>query len=211
MATDRIDRLVEKATQQQPDSGDTGDALATCLELLRRLEKLKDAVQRAVKEFQGRIPASEAGKWSDLTVQLLNSETMLIEKTKSPYIECKMSLEMEDDNASIRGTVKAAQHLPVSNVVVEAPVRIGLKAKCGTASYSFNGKTFTNLDSLAGELLNVILDVSKQHPRAASEQGIDFNAEMKAMKAKWDRSLRARKKRDARADQRRDAKAGRWP
>jgi hypothetical protein len=101
--------------------------------------------------------------------------------------------------------------------VVEVSIRIGLTNKNGKPSYSLNGKTFTNGDTLAYEIIGKIQDALNQDPAVlraiAAKESLDaeMKRQMKAMDAEWNRNLKARQKRDARADKRRDAKAGRWP
>ena len=94
--------------------------------------QLKDAAEFAISEIQRSVVGTEkAGNWNDITVQLLNPETVLIEKAESPYIYC--TLKLVEDNTSIQGIVRAAKHLPEPNAVVEEHVRIGLTTKNGKA------------------------------------------------------------------------------
>lgn len=206
MASDNLDRLVEKITQQ-PKSDDTFAIFANKWKSNQeRFSKLKDAVQRAVEEMQRRTYGSDnAVKLSDLVVRSQTSDTMSIEKAESPYIDCVM--KVGEDNASIQVSVRAAKNLPDSHAVVEAHLRIGLTTKNGKPSYSFNGKTFSNVDSLAEELLTKIIETSNQQPTVVSMAAANHDLEMKrgqkAMAIKWNQNLKARQKRE------RNARAGR--
>jgi hypothetical protein len=215
MANDKLDRLVEKITRQQ-QPGLNGNALEIWKSNLERFAQLKDAIQSAIEGLQKRMAGPDAAAgWGNLAVRFLNSDTMLIEKPESPYIQCTMSLA--EDNTSIQGAVRAAKHLPAPDAVVEAPIRIGLTTRSGKPSYSLNGKTFSSVTSLAGELLDIILDTANQDPAVvravAAKQSLDAEMKrgVKAIDTVWNRNLKARQKRDARADQKRDARAGRWP
>jgi len=148
MATDKLERLVERITQPAELSEDAFAISAKkWLSNMESLEKLKNAVQRAMEEVQRRTRESDkAAEWSDVAVRFLNAETLLIEKAEAPYIHC--TLKLVEDNTRIEGIVKAAKHLPDPNAVVEAPIRIGLGTKSGKPSYSFKGKTFSSVDSL---------------------------------------------------------------
>ena len=219
MANDKLDRLAEKITrQQQPEL--TGNALDIWVQIrnsnLERFAQLRDAIQSAIEGLQKRMAASDAAAgWSDLAVRLLNPDTLLIEKTESPYIHCKMSLL--EDNTRIQGTVKAAKHQPASDAIIEVSIRIGLTTRSGKPSYSFQGKTFTTVTSLACDLLDAILDIADRDPAVvravAAKQSLEAEMErgLKAINAQWNQNLKARKKRDARANRRREVKAGRWP
>ena len=214
MVNDKLDRLVERMTQQQSPSDD--NALTVWARMrksnLERLGTLKDALESAITCIQN---SGKAVHWNDVAVRFLNEDTVLVEKADNPYIHC--ALKLTEDNTCIQGTVRAARRLPDPDAVVEASIRIGLTNKNGKPSYSLNGKTFSSVDSLSPEILGKIQDTVNQDPAVvravAAKQSLD--AEMKrgekAMNAVWNRNLKARQKRDARADKRRDAKAGRWP
>ena len=219
MANSKLNRLVERVTQpDQPELGD--NALLVCERIrnrnLERLGQLKDAAEFAISEIQKSVVGTDkAANWNGITVQLLNPETVLIEKAESPYIYC--TLKLVEDNRSIQGIVRAAQHRPEPNAVVEERVRIVLTTKNGKPSYSLNGKTFSSVDSLSHEILVKIRDTVNQDPAVvrllAAQKEIDAEMKrgVKAAEVEYRRNLKARQKRDARADKRRDAKAGRWP
>lgn len=219
MANDKLDRLVEKITrQQQPEL--KGNALEiweqTRKSNLERFAQLKDAIQSAIEGLQKRMAGSDAAAaWGNLAVWLLTSNKLLIEKPESPYVHCTMSLI--EDNTRIQGTVKAAKYQPASDAIIEDSIQIGLTTKSGKPSYSFKGKTFTTVTSLACDLLDIVLDTANRDPAVVKLLAAkkDFDAEMKrgvkTASVEWNRNQKARQKRDARADQRHDAKAGRWP
>lgn len=214
MASNKLDRLVEKVTQQPSESAD--NVLDVWLRIrksnLERLGTLKDALESAITGIQS---SGKAVHWNDVTVRFLNEDTVLVEKAENPHIHC--ALNLTEDNTRIQGTVRAAKNLPDPDALVEAPIRIGLTTKNGKPSYSLNGKTFSSVDSLACEILDKIHDTVNQDPAVvraiAAKQSVDAEMErgVKAINAQWNRNLKARQKRDARADKRRDAKAGRWP
>jgi hypothetical protein len=166
MANDKLDSLVEKITrQQQPELN--GNALEIWEQIrksnLERFAQLKDAIQSAIEGLQKRMAGSDAAVgWGNLAVRLLNSDTLVIEKPESPYVHCTMSLI--EDNTRIQGTIKAAKHQGASNAIIEDSIRIGLTTRSGKPSYSFKGKTFTTVTSLAYDLLNVVLDTAKRDP-----------------------------------------------
>lgn len=213
MASNKLDRLVEKLTQQSK----SGDNALVAWERIRksnleRLGKLKDAVEFAITGVQ---KSGKAAQWNDAAVRFLDGDTVLVEKAEYPYIHC--ALKLTEDNTRIQGIVRAASNLPDPGTVVEASIRIGLTTKNGKPSYSLNGKTFSSVDSLSHEILVKIRDAVNQDPAVvrllAAQKEIEAETKrgVKAAEVDYKRNLRARHKRDALADRRRDAKAGRWP